>query len=45
MTWLHKATFWLAGIGLLLLFIGAVGPGLAMMFIAAFVGYLAHHAI
>lgn len=41
MNWLHKATFWLGGFSLLCLFAGAIGPGLALMFLAIFVGYLA----
>ena len=45
MNWLHKATFVLGGLAVLSLFAGAIGPGLALLVLTLFVGYLAQLAV
>lgn len=42
---LHKATFALGALALLSLFAGAIGPGIALLVLTLFIGYLAHIAI
>lgn len=44
MNWLHKATFALGTACLLSLFTGLIGPGLALLVLTLFVGYLAQLA-
>jgi hypothetical protein len=45
MTGLMKASIVLGVLALICLFLGAIGPGLALLVLTVFVGYLAERAV